>query len=162
MAPPRVPIVYSIVARSDPPTLIWVTTTAVSTTHSPCGVPCRHCLFRSQQHVHDCERLTTAMRPARSLAPASRDSLGRLDAPTPSTQGLLQSVKVDVDDRSREQRQKLRENQPADDRVTKRLTDLRSGSGTEHQRHAAKQCRHCGHQNGTEPQQTSLINRLLR
>src|SRR6516164_1820551 len=106
--------------------------------------------------------VSAAMRPAQSLAPASRDGLRRLDAPTPSTQGLLQSVKVNVDDRRREQRQKLRQDQTTDDRVTERLADLRSGSGAEHERHATEQCRHCGHQNGTEPQETSPIDRLLR
>src|SRR6516225_6591182 len=97
------------------------------------------------------------MQPAR-LAKASCDRLGRLDAPSPLTQQVLQSVKIqvlqsvkiDVDDRGREQRQKLRENQTTDDRVA-RLANLRSGSGAEHQWHAAKKCRHCGHQNGTEP-----------
>ena len=35
MAPPIVPSTYSAVARKDPPTLICVTTTAVSTAHNP-------------------------------------------------------------------------------------------------------------------------------
>ena len=67
------------------------------------------------------------MQPAR-LAKASCDRLGRLDAPSPLTQQVLQSVKIDVDDRGREQRQKLRENQTTDDRVA-RLANLPSGSG---------------------------------
>src|SRR6516164_8603256 len=100
--------------------------------------------------AHRVSASTSAMRPGRSPAKASCDRLGRLDAPSPLTQQVLQSVKIDVDDRGREQRQKLRENQTTDDRVA-RLANLRSGSGAEHQWHAAKQCRHCGHQNGTEP-----------
>ena len=35
--PLSVPIIYSTADRSDPPALIWVTTTAVSTTHNPCS-----------------------------------------------------------------------------------------------------------------------------
>ena len=31
-------------ARSDPPTLTWVTTTAVSTAHSPCSGMARSCV----------------------------------------------------------------------------------------------------------------------
>jgi hypothetical protein len=35
MAPPSVPSTYSVVACRDPPSLICVTTTAVSTAHNP-------------------------------------------------------------------------------------------------------------------------------
>src|SRR5271163_1942459 len=70
-------------------------------------------------------------------------------------------VQIEIDHRSREQRQNLTQNQPTDNCHTQRLPQLRTHTRADRQGYAAQQRRHRGHHDRPEPQQTSLKDRLL-
>src|SRR6267142_4720077 len=79
-----------------------------------------------------------------------------------SVQPALQPVEIDIDNRRRIKREKLRQSEAADDGIPERLANLRADPGTHHHRHAAKQCGHRGHQDRPEAQDAGLIDRFFR
>src|SRR6516164_5555286 len=74
----------------------------------------------------------------------------------------VETVEVEEDDRRRVKRQRLADDQPADDRIAERLADLRSRAGAEHQRNAAEKGGHRRHHDRPEAQQTRLADRVDR
>src|SRR6516165_2211762 len=97
----------------------------------------------SIHHVADGSRWDLALRGP----PRDPLSLGARSAGDPS----IETVEVEKDDRRRVKRQRLADDQPADDRIAERLADFRAGAGAEHQRNAAEQCRHRRHHYRPEP-----------
>src|SRR5450755_1174585 len=73
-----------------------------------------------------------------------------------------QAVKVKIYHRSGKQRQHLTKDQPPNDGNTEGMPQFRSGSASKGQRNAAEHGCHGGHQNGSEAQQTCLMNRFER
>ena len=72
----------------------------------------------------------------------------------------LQAVEVEVDDGSREQGQRLAENQAANDGDAERAAHFGSGARARGQRQGAEQRGSGGHHDRAEAQQARLINRL--
>src|SRR5215469_5328078 len=66
----------------------------------------------------------------------ARGSLGgraALRRPAPGGDAALEAVEVEVDDRGREQRQELRQDESTHDRDAERMAQLRSRAGADHQ-----------------------------
>src|SRR5215218_3514068 len=72
-----------------------------------------------------------------------------------------QPIEEQVDDRRREERQHLADEQAADHDDAERLAQLGAGSGREHQRQGAKERRQRRHQDRPEPQQRRLVDRVV-
>src|SRR6185503_10429480 len=70
----------------------------------------------------------------------------------------LQPVEVEIDDRSRVERQQLAERKSTDHRVTQRLTQLRAGASAYGERQSRQKGHSRRHQNGTEAQKTGLAD----
>src|ERR1700749_2339873 len=66
----------------------------------------------------------------------------------------VETVEVEKDDWRRVKRQRLADDQPADDGVAERLPDFGSGAGAEHQRNTAEERGHRRHHDRPETQQT--------
>src|SRR5439155_7679186 len=92
----------------------------------------------------------------------SRRALGVEHASEALPHRPAEAVEIEVDDRRREQRQQLAQNETADDRDAKRMAQFRSGAGPEHQRQGAEHRRHRRHHDRAETQQRCLIDRLAR
>ena len=71
-------------------------------------------------------------------------------------------IQVEINHRRGVERQKLRQQQAANDGIAERLAQLRSGAGAKHQGHATEQRCHGRHQDRSEPQGACLINRIFR
>src|ERR1035438_470927 len=70
----------------------------------------------------------------------------------------LQAVEEEVDDRGREQREQLGDQQAADDGDAQGLAEFRAYAHADRQRKAAEQSGHGGHHDGPEAQQAGLID----
>ena len=77
-------------------------------------------------------------------------------------QRLRQPVEPQIHNRRGVQRQQLANHQAADDGHAQRTPQLGTSSRAERQRHCAKQRGECRHHDGTEAQQTRLVNRVHR
>ena len=73
-----------------------------------------------------------------------------------------QAIEIEVDDRRREQREHLADDQAADDGDAERLAQFGAGAGTEHQRQRAEDRGHRGHHDRPEAQQAGLVDRVAR
>src|SRR5208337_217103 len=73
-----------------------------------------------------------------------------------------QAVQGKVNNRRGVKGEHLAQNQPADNGDAERITELRTGSSAEGQRHGAKKGRHGGHQDGAEAQDASLEDGFTR
>ncbi len=71
-------------------------------------------------------------------------------------------VKHEVDDRRREEREHLADDQAADDRDAERVAELGAHAGAEHERNGAEERGHGRHEDRPEPQQARLVDRLAR
>ena len=71
-------------------------------------------------------------------------------------------VQIQVDDRRREQRQRLAHDQAAHHGVAERLAQLRTRAAAERQRQRAEQRRHGGHHDRPEAQQAGLADGVVR
>src|SRR5580698_4883536 len=71
-----------------------------------------------------------------------------------------QPIEREVDYGRGVERQKLAEDQSADNGNTKRTPQFRAGAGSEGQRDATAHGRQGGHHDGPEAQQTRLVDRL--
>src|SRR6185437_3696923 len=114
-----------------------------------------------------CGRLHSMHAPSAGIATQAggsfaRDGLGRVRRRSPPTEIRIEAVEIEVDDRRREQRQRLAEEQAADHGETKRPAQLRAGAGAEHERQAAEQRRRRRHHDRPEAQQAGLPDRLDR
>src|SRR5438132_10469431 len=78
------------------------------------------------------------------------------------TETLSQTVEGKIDDRSRVQREKLADEQSANDRDSERAPQFRTGASTERQWNAAKERRHCRHHDRPKTQQARLKDRIDR
>ena len=74
---------------------------------------------------------------------------------------MPESIEVEIDDRRRIKREKLRYEQAADDGIAERLANLRADAGAQHHRHAAEQRRHRGHQDRPEAHHAGPVDRFL-
>ena len=94
------------------------------------------------------------------MCASSRDprGLGARSAGEPT----IETVEIEKDDGRRIERQRLADDQPADDRIAERLTDLRAGAGAEHQWNTAEQRRHCRHHDRPKAQETRFPDRAHR
>src|ERR1700758_5483562 len=79
-----------------------------------------------------------------------------------SAEPRVETVEVEEDDRRRIERQRLADDQAADDGVAERLPDLGSCAGAEHQRNPAEERRHRRHHDRPETQQTGFANGVPR
>src|ERR1700733_15120533 len=104
---------------------------------------------------------STAPSRRRSAGPHRAGKSGGLGA-TWGRQGLTDLVHVDEYDRRGEEREHLRHQQSTDDRIAQRLPDFGPGSGPEHERNAAEQRAHGGHQNRPEAEEARVMDRVLR
>src|SRR5260370_6634052 len=69
------------------------------------------------------------------LMPSSLGSvLGIEHMPEPLADRTAEAIEAEIDDRRREQGERLAQDQPADDRDPERMAQLRPGAGAEHQR----------------------------
>jgi hypothetical protein len=74
----------------------------------------------------------------------------------------MQPVEIEIDHRGGVKREKLADDESADDGKAERPADFRAGPGAEHQRQAPEQRRHGCHHDWPEAQQAGLIDRLCR
>src|SRR5690349_7510209 len=98
---------------------------------------------------------------ARTRVCADQDGAARA-AVTQPLPAQPQPVEVEVDDRRREERQHLREDQPADDRDAQRAAQLAAGPEADRERQAAQERGHGGHGDRPEAQHAGLEDRVLR
>src|ERR1700733_6778112 len=83
--------------------------------------------------------------------------------PAPQTrQPLPEIVQIDENHRGRVQRQRLTDDQPADDRDPERVARLRAFAGSERQRQGAEQRGEGRHHDRTKAEKTRLFDRLAR
>src|SRR5215471_10587294 len=75
-------------------------------------------------------------------------------------QPALQPIQVDIDNGRREEREYLRQSEPADNGVAEWLADLGADAGPEHHRDSTKQSCHRGHQDRPETLDAGLIDRF--
>src|SRR5690349_2930007 len=85
----------------------------------------------------------------------------RFPASQPAPPPMLQAIHIQVNNRRCVKREKLADDEATDDSNAKRAPQLSPGTMPKRQRYSAQQGRHGGHQNGPEPQKTSLINGIL-
>ncbi len=119
----------------------------------PCHLFCERLPACSILPLVDCACL--------NLRVAGRDARGNALLRRP-VRAARQAVEIEEHNGRRVQRQDLTQRETADDGIAERLPDLRSGAGTEHQRHRTQQSRHRGHQDRPEAQHAGLVDRLFR
>src|SRR5690349_16977240 len=73
-----------------------------------------------------------------------------------------EAIEREVDDGRGEQREKLREDEPAHDRDAERAPELGADTAAQRERQATEERRHRRHQDRAEPEETSAIDRLGR
>src|SRR5262245_29331740 len=71
-----------------------------------------------------------------------------------------QAIEGEVNHRCRIQREHLAEHESAHDRDAQRTAELRAGATAESERHTTQYGCHGGHEDGTESQQTRLVDRV--
>src|SRR5690348_2973525 len=86
----------------------------------------------------------------------------RFAASQPPPPPMLQAIHKQVNDRGCVKRQKLADDESADNGDAERTPQLRSGAMSKGKRNSAQQRGHGGHQNRTESQQTRFIDRFFR
>src|SRR5882757_10042563 len=69
---------------------------------------------------------------------------------------MVQTIQQQIDHWRRVQRERLRQDEAADDGYAERTTQFRTGTGGDGERYRAEQCRHGGHQDRTEALETGL------
>src|SRR5262249_21977388 len=75
-----------------------------------------------------------------------------------ATEPDLKAVHIEIDDRSREEREELAKNQTADDRKAEGAAQPGPGAVAERERERAEKSGHGWHENGTETQQARFVN----
>src|SRR5438874_13430739 len=93
---------------------------------------------------------------------SSHRALGIEGGPETLPHRSPEPIEIEVDDRRREQGEKLTKNQAADNRHAQRMAQFRTGAGAKHQRQGAKDRRHCRHHDWAKAQQRGLVDRLAR
>jgi ABC-type multidrug transport system ATPase subunit len=100
---------------------------------------------------------------ARARLPSFRRGEDRLDCSfSPAGEPGLEPVEIEIDDRRGVERQDLAEREPSDHGIAERLAELGARAMAKHQRYAAEERGHGGHQDRPEAEQAGLADRGQR